>query len=143
MSSVDHALRDVQRMMDRRQHHTDAETDPAGALADRCQCQVGGAVMRPHRAEVMLGKPDAGEALLLGIGDLLEGFVDALRFTGGRPGFWHLDLIEQANAHRIVSRLAVEPVSPSPGLSVSGAIIGAPRRYGFKPKPGTADLRPE
>ena len=98
-----HALRDMQRVVDRRQHHADAEADRAGALADRRQGQVRGAVVRPHRAEVMLGEPHALEALLLGIGDLLQGLVDALRFTGRGPGLGNLDLVEQANSHGTVS----------------------------------------
>ena len=58
-----HALRDMQRVVDRRQHHADAETDPAGALAHRREREIRRAVVRPHRAEVMLGEPHAGKTL--------------------------------------------------------------------------------
>src|SRR5262249_30325567 len=61
------------------------------------------AVVRPHRAEVMFGEPHALKALLLGIGDLVEGFINALRFTAGSPGFGYLNLVEQANSHGTVS----------------------------------------
>src|SRR5271165_2636451 len=47
----------------------------------------------------MLGEPHAFEALLLGVGNLLQGFVDALGFTGWGPGFGNLNLVEQANSH--------------------------------------------
>jgi hypothetical protein len=66
-----HACRHVQRVVDRGQHHADAEADRAGALTDRREGQVRGAVVRPNRAEVMLRKPHALEALLLGVGNLL------------------------------------------------------------------------
>src|SRR6516225_7493362 len=99
-----HALRDMQRMVNGRQHHADAEPDRAGALADRRQGEVRCAVVRPHRAEMMLGEPHALEALLLGIGNLLQGLVDALRFAGRGPGFGDLDLVEQANSHETISR---------------------------------------
>src|SRR5438270_1313407 len=51
----------------------------------------------------MLRKPHALKALLLGVRDLLERFVDPLRFAGRGPGFGNLDLIEQANSHGTVS----------------------------------------
>src|SRR5579883_1313812 len=40
-----HAGGDVQRVMDRRQHHPDTETDPVGSLADRRQGQIRRAVV--------------------------------------------------------------------------------------------------
>src|SRR3954467_8118159 len=46
-----------------------------------------------------LGKPHAVEALLFGIGDLLQRLVDALRLTLRGPRLRHLDLVEQANSH--------------------------------------------
>jgi hypothetical protein len=98
-----HACRHVQRVVDRGQHHADAEADRAGALTYRRKGQVRGAVVRPNRAEVMLRKPHALEALLLGVGNLLERFMDALRFTGRGPGFGNLDLVEQANSHGTAS----------------------------------------
>ncbi len=55
--------------------------------------------MRPHRAEVMLRKPHARKALLFGVGNLFEGLVDALGFTGWGPGFGNLNLVKQANSH--------------------------------------------
>src|SRR5262249_45947880 len=61
-----HTLCGMQRMVDRRQHDADAEADALGPLADRRQCQVGRAVVRPYRTEMVLRKPHAGETLLLG-----------------------------------------------------------------------------
>src|ERR1700726_5204099 len=95
-----HALRDVQRMMDRRQHDADAEADALGALADCRQCQVGRAIVRPYRSEMVLGKPYSGEALLLGERNLLERLIDALGFALRGPRFGHLDLIEKTQSHR-------------------------------------------
>src|SRR5256714_784878 len=95
-----HALRDVQRMVDRRQHDADAEADALGALADRRQCQVRRAVVRPYRAEMVLGKPHGREALLLGKRNLLERLIDALRFALRGPRFGNLDLIEKTQSHR-------------------------------------------
>src|SRR5215467_5732698 len=97
--------------MDRGEYHADTQADSAGALADRRQGQVRGAVVRPHRAEVMLGEPHALKALLLGIGDLVEGFVDALRFAGWGPRLRNLDLVEQANSHETVSGSAASTVA--------------------------------
>jgi hypothetical protein len=34
---------------------------------------------------------------------LFERFMDALGFAGRGPGFRHLDLVKQANSHRIFS----------------------------------------
>src|SRR6516165_8495734 len=93
----------MQRVVDRGEHDPDAEADRAGALADRREGEVGSAVVRPHRAEMMLRKPYALKALLLGERDLLQGFIDALRFTRRSPGFGHLNLVEQANSHGTVS----------------------------------------
>src|SRR5712691_12863703 len=98
-----HARGDVQWVVDRREDDADPQADRAGALADRRQRQVGGAVVRPHRAEMVLGEPHALKALLFGVGDLLERLMDALRLAGGGPGLGHLDLIEETNSHRIFS----------------------------------------
>jgi hypothetical protein len=73
-----HARRHVQRMVDRGQDHADAQADAACALADGSKSKVRGAVVRPYRAEVMLRKPHAREALLFGEGDLFQCLVDAL-----------------------------------------------------------------
>ena len=89
----------MKRMVDRRQDHADAKADAAGALTDRREGEVRRTVVRPHRAEVVLGKPHAVEALLFGIGDLVQRLVDALRLTLRGPRLRHLDLIEQANSH--------------------------------------------
>jgi len=66
----------MQRMVDRGQYYTDAEADTAGTLADRRQSQIGGAVVRPDRPEMVFGKPYAREALLLGKRDLFQSLVD-------------------------------------------------------------------
>src|SRR5215469_12654279 len=98
--------------MDRRQHHADAEADLAGALADRGKRQVRGTVVRPHRAKMMLGKPYARKALLLGKRNLLQRLVDALRFTRPRPGLGDLNLVKQANPHPTVSFLRISFTVP-------------------------------
>src|SRR6185437_3310944 len=98
-----HAGRHVQRMMNRRQNDADAQANPAGSLTDRGKRQVRGAIMRPHRTKMMLGKPDAGKALLLGEGNLFQSLIDALGFTGWGPGFGHLDLVEQTQFHGTAS----------------------------------------
>ena len=92
----------MQRVVDRRQHHADTEPDRAGPLTDGGKSEVGGAVMRPYGSKVMLGKPHAFETLPFGIGDLLQGFVDALRLARRAPRFWYLDLVKQANSHETV-----------------------------------------
>jgi hypothetical protein len=51
----------------------------------------------------MLRKPHALKPLLLGVWDLLQRFIDALRLTGWSPRFGDLDLVEKANSHQIVS----------------------------------------
>src|SRR5215472_4148463 len=93
----------MQRVVDRGEHHPDAEADRTRALADRREGEVGSAVVRPHRAKVMLRKPYALEALLLCVWYLLQGFIDALGFAGRSPGFGHLNLVEQTNSHGTVS----------------------------------------
>src|SRR5204862_124983 len=94
------ALRDVQRRMERRQHNANAEADALGALADRRQRQVGRAVVRPYRPEMVLGKPHGGEAPLLGERNLLERLIDALGFALRGPRFGHLALVEKTQSHR-------------------------------------------
>ena len=94
-----HALRDMQRVVNWREYYTDTKADGAGALADRRKRQVRSAVVRPHRTKVVLREPHAFKALFFGIGDLLQRFVDALRFTVRGPGFGDLDLVEQTNSH--------------------------------------------
>ena len=98
-----HTRGDVQGVVNGRQDHANAEADAAGTLAHRREGEVRGADMRPHGAEVMLRKPDARKAHLLGVGNLLQRFIDALGFTLGRPGFRHLNLVKQANSHQTVS----------------------------------------
>src|SRR5215831_4392317 len=90
-------------MVDRSQHYSNTEADPAGALADRSKGEIRRAIVRPHRTEVMFGKPHARKALLLGVGNLIQGLVDALRLAGGGPGLGNLNLVEQADPHRIAS----------------------------------------
>src|SRR5262245_25320665 len=90
-------------MVNRGQDHANAKTDAAGALTDRRQGEVRRAVVRPDGTEVVLGKPHAGKAHLLGVGDLLQGFIDTLGFTLRGPGFGDLNLVKQAKAHRILS----------------------------------------
>ena len=63
-----HAGGDVQGVVNGGQDHANTEADAAGALTHRCEGEVGGAIMRPHGAEVMLRKPDARKAQLLGVG---------------------------------------------------------------------------
>jgi hypothetical protein len=46
------------------------------------------------QAEMVFGKPDAVEALLLGERNLLERLADAPCLALRGPWFWHLDLIE-------------------------------------------------
>src|SRR5260370_14290501 len=48
---------------------------------------------------MMRRKPHALKALLLRVGDLLQRFMNALRFAGRGPGFGNLNLVEQANSH--------------------------------------------
>ena len=98
-----HARRHVQRVVDRRQHDANAKANLAGALAHRCKCEVGGAVVRPHRAEMVFGKPHARKTLLFGIGNLLQRFMDPLGFTGPWPGLRNLDLVKETNSHGAVS----------------------------------------
>src|SRR5712691_628630 len=110
-----HARGDVQWVVDRREDDADPQADRAGALADRRQRQIGGAVVRPHRAEMMLGEPHALKALLLGVGDLFERLMDALRFTRRGPGFGNLDLVEKANSHRAISLISRRLPAYHPG----------------------------
>src|SRR5215472_17750050 len=95
-------------MVDRSQHYSNTEADPAGALADRSKGEIRRAIVRPHRTEVMFGKPHARKALLLGVGNLIQGLVDALRLAGGGPGLGNLNLVEQADPHRIASLLSAK-----------------------------------
>jgi hypothetical protein len=98
-----HTRSHVQGAVNGGQDHANAEADAAGALAHGGESEVRGAIMRPHGAEVMLRKPDTRKALLFGVRNLLQGFIDALRFTLGGPGFGHLNLVKQANSHQTVS----------------------------------------
>jgi hypothetical protein len=98
-----HARGHVQGMVNGREDDANAEADAARALTHGRQGKVRGAIVRPHWAEVMLGKPHAGKPHLLGVGNLLERFIDALGFTLRGPGFGHLNLVKQANTHVILS----------------------------------------
>ena len=73
-------------MVDWSEDDADAQTNAGGALADGRQGQVGGAVMGPLGAEVVFLEPDAMEAHLLGISNLLQGLPDAAGLAVGGPG---------------------------------------------------------
>jgi len=98
-----HACRHVQRVVNGSEDHTNAQANTAGALTDCRESEVGSAVVRPHRAEVVFGKPHTGKALFFGKRDLLQSFVDAFGLTGCSPRFRDLNLIEQADSHGTVS----------------------------------------
>ena len=98
-----HPRGSVQRMVDRRQNHADSQPDAGRTLADGRQGQVWRTVMRPHRPEVVLGKPNAVEALLLGVRNLLQRLPEPPGLGLGAPGFRDLYLIEQSEFHSILS----------------------------------------
>ena len=95
------AGRHVQRVVQRRQHHGDAQPHGGGALAQGRQGDVGGAGMGPFGTEVVFHEPDGGHAHLFGEADLLHHFLELAGFTAVIPGLGHLDLVEEAEVHTV------------------------------------------
>ena len=87
--------------MDWSEDDADAQTNAGGALADGRQGKIGSAVMGPLGAEVVLREPDAMEAHLLGVGDLLQGLPDAAGLAVGGPGLGDLNLVEESDLHGV------------------------------------------
>jgi len=74
---------------------------------------------------MMLGEPHALKPLLLGVGNLLERLMDALDSLEGVQGFRNLDLVEQANSHRLISLATSSACHPGGGRDPSRPWIPA------------------
>ena len=94
-----HPSGDLQRMLNRRHNHGDAQSHAGGPLADGPQGDVRGTGVGPLGAKLVVRQPHALQAHLFGERDLLQHLPVAVRLGLGSPGLGHLDLVEHADLH--------------------------------------------
>ena len=78
----------MERVLHGGHHHGDAQTHPVGALAQCAKGYVGGAGVGPLGTELVVGHPDAGQAHLFSIGDLVKHFQEPVSLVGRGMTAW-------------------------------------------------------